>query len=105
MNNNIEIDVNDDKEIEDRKHWINNYEFDKDEYDFIYKVEITKNGITEDSYFRTAEETHWIYNFEFDKTEVKYIRVLKSSAEYNYSFYKCFKKYKKIDMNFYNHLY
>lgn len=63
-------------------------DFDE-EYEYIYKVEFLGMGRPEKLFYKHAEDTHWIFNMSYNIgfTEVKYIRVAKSSPEYQSAFY------------------
>lgn len=64
-------------------------EEEDDEYDYIYKVQFLGMGKPQSIYYKEASDTHWTFNLHYDIGNVKvcYIRVRKSSPEYQSAFY------------------
>ena len=64
-------------------------EEEEDEYDYIYKVKFLGMGKPQSIYYKEASDTHWTFNLHYDIGNVKvgYIRVRKSSPEYQSAFY------------------
>jgi len=59
-------------------------EEDEEEYDYIYEVNFTTNEEIH-FYYKDAKNTHW--SFDIPETNVQYIKVSKSSPEYQTAFF------------------
>lgn len=60
-----------------------------EEFEYIYRVELVGMGKPKILYYKDAEETHYFLNLDYDigRVKVRYIRVSKSSPEYQSAFY------------------
>lgn len=64
-------------------------DFKDEEYEYIYRVDFIGMGKNQSLYFKEATDTHFYLNMEctIGQVKVRYLRILKSSPEYQSAFY------------------